>query len=332
LNYRGKSPVDRSRTCCGGHIRTVPVPLGPRRVGGETGIRTRAGPGRFALAGQRIRPLCHLSIAPPRGIEPPSPARQAGALPLSYGSLCAPGGIRTHHCLVPKTSASACCWATGACVERRGIEPHGSCLQDSSVHLHPSRVGEPAANLRAQAALRERTTGFEPATPTLARWCATSCATSAWSLRRDSNPGLALTERALPPDELRRHWSRRRESNPLLHFGRVTCHRGHPDGMLRRVPGSRTPCVRAPNAAWSPCQTYPKCRRSVAAGVMPSTVQFSTHHPAAVAAGLYARAEGLQPSRAALETAMLAVTSRPYEAAGETKTARSLCGAGGVWR
>ncbi len=25
--------------------------------------------------------------------------------------------------------------------------------------------------------------------------------------------------------------NRRRESNPLLHFGRVACHRGHPDGL-----------------------------------------------------------------------------------------------------
>src|SRR3954452_15979244 len=63
-----------------------------------------------------------------------------------------------------------------------GFEPVYTALQAVASPLGHSTecARRPKAAKRVST---ERTTGFEPATPTLARLCATSCATSAWCTR-----------------------------------------------------------------------------------------------------------------------------------------------------
>src|SRR3954447_23504801 len=63
LSYGGMRTAGTSRTCYLRCIRAVPLPDGPRRHGGEGGIRTRGTHGCSALAGQRLQPdSSHLSM------------------------------------------------------------------------------------------------------------------------------------------------------------------------------------------------------------------------------------------------------------------------------
>ena len=108
-----------------------------------------------------------------------------------------------------------------------GLEPAASRLQGECSSSRASPAIVPSA-------------GFEPALAGISGRCLYPWAT--WALPRlDSNQAFDVQSVASYriDDEEPMHANRRRESNPLLHFGRVACHRGHPDGVSGEY-GSRT--------------------------------------------------------------------------------------------
>ena len=200
--------------------------------GGESEIRTRAGPRRSALAGQRLRPLGHLSVASRTGLVTAISA-VTGRRPLQTGptGLAYPGRESNPQHAGSEPAASAV-GLPGHGVDRRGIEPRRRCLQGSAVHQHPAHESQrgdsnalpsayetdaPPVVLRWRGAGGEsRTRGCRLTRPERHRWlagkvpsaglepalygpsdrCLYRWATRAWLPDKDSNLGFAGQTRA----------------------------------------------------------------------------------------------------------------------------------------
>ncbi len=184
-------------------------------------------------------------------------------------------------------------------VDNLGIEPSRRCLQDSAAHLCVARKPANDSNSPTRrAALGWR---WYPR-PDSNRHCTApqTVASYRWATRASAGsdpPGL--------PDSLARpcqllprmdsnhafgvqsavscRWTTREcagLSRPSPHAGALPAERQ----PHRRKPGSRTPHVLVPNQARSPSRSFPIAQPSGGfprpAGLMPSTVEFSTHHTA----------------------------------------------------
>ena len=213
---RFERATPRIRTECSDQAEPQPADI-RTRTGSRTPRKPGSGPGAFS----------NLAI---RAEWTTSVSNRASAVCKTALHTCAsPESQRSDSNRQPPPHESGARTVRAALAKEpvAGLEPAASRLQGGCSSCRASPAIVPSA-------------GVEPALTgisgrRLSRW-------ATWALPRlDSNQAFDVQSVASYriDDEEPLHANRRRESNPLLHFGRVACHRGHPDGMSSEY-GSRT--------------------------------------------------------------------------------------------